>query len=225
MIITKELLRRFHEGLCTEEERRAVERWLSTPDDIPAEVDLDATRIFEESRESVWAKITDMQSELTPSSREGEPRKVIPLHRRVSRYAAVACIIIGIFAAGFSTGFTFAKPSVDTVKQSKQLITSSGLLHIYGGNGVYGVVTEDHYRVEFEGRLALYNEAQHSKRIVCGEQEFTLEPRRTYYLSGSHRQAILVIDEDWGMDTYWGINTYSGEQPELVGDFSFLRLD
>ncbi|MEM9832993.1 MAG: hypothetical protein AAF944_20335 [Bacteroidota bacterium] len=219
MIITKELLRRFHEGLCTEEERRAVERWLSTPDDIPAEVDLDATRIFEESRESVWAKITDMQSELTPSSREGEPRKVIPLHRRVSRYVAVACIIIGIFAAGFSTGFTFAKPSVDTVKQTNRLTDLPNLLHIYGGDGAYGVVAGSRYRIKFEGKLRLYNEAPHPKQIVCGEQEFTLEPHRTYYLSGSNQQASIAISENQGLDSH------SREQPELVGGFSFLPLD
>ncbi|MGD1890587.1 MAG: hypothetical protein ACFB15_08315 [Cyclobacteriaceae bacterium] len=72
------------------------------------------------------------------------------------------------------------------IKQGKQL---TDVLYIYGGDGTYGQVDGSKYRLRFEGTLRLHNTAQASKQIVCGEQEFTVEPHRTYFLSGSAQDA------------------------------------
>ncbi|MEM9830036.1 MAG: hypothetical protein AAF944_05340 [Bacteroidota bacterium] len=228
MKITDELITRYLSNQCTEEERRFVQEWLTSNEyDTSALTDDE----LDELGKSTWEAIEKSnyesfkQADAAPQLTDGQATKTISLPKKLTRYAAAACFIIGVFAAGLLTGFTFAKPSTDTEKQARQLTDLPGLLHIYGGNGTYGVVMEDRYRVAFKGKLKLYNEAQYPKQIVCGKQEFTLEPRRTYYLSGSHHQASLVISEDWEMDTYWGIDIYREEQPELVGDFSFLQLD
>ncbi|MEM6842289.1 MAG: hypothetical protein AAF944_23235 [Bacteroidota bacterium] len=207
MNISPELLKKYASGTCTEEERKLVEQWL-------AHDDLSTTSPraeLAEERTQVWRSIIQNVG--------WSETKVAPMHRRMTRYAAAACVIIGVFAAGFSTGFTFAKPAADTVKQTNQLASLSGLLHIYGGDGAYGVVAGNSYRIEFEGRLGLYNEAPHPKRIVCGEQEFTLKPHQTYYLSGSHQQASIAKNENMGP------GAEDKEELELASDFSVIQLD
>ncbi|MGD1895052.1 MAG: hypothetical protein ACFB15_31220 [Cyclobacteriaceae bacterium] len=205
MIITKELLRRFHEGLCSEEERTAVEKWLRSTDDIPSVIDINYRREYEESKEAIWEKITEMGPDLASSSSESKRGKVVSLYQRISRYAAVACLIIGI-----CIGYFASPPSAqaDTVKKPKHL---TDLLYIYGGNGAYTKMNATRYRVKFEGRLKLYNDADQPKQLVCGEQEFTLEPHRAYFLSGSNQNALLTKDQ--------------GQPYSLEGDFSILELD
>ncbi len=214
MKITKELLERHGMGLCTEEEKKAIEKWFETLDD--PSTNLTVTGTPEVNEENIWSKMAQSVPELENQMSTSKAKNILLLNY-VTRFAAAACLLIGAFFIGYFTALPNAQ--ANPTKSSNRLTDLPGLLHIYGGDGGYGVVTEDRYRIEFEGRLALYNEAQHPKQIVCGEQEFTLEPRRTYYLSGSHRQASLVISE------HWGIDAYRKEQPKLVGGFSFLRLE
>ncbi|MEM6845129.1 MAG: hypothetical protein AAF632_23150 [Bacteroidota bacterium] len=214
MKITKELLERHGMGLCTEEEKKAIEEWFETLDDPSTNLTVTGTPEVDEV--GIWSKMSQSYPELEDQMSVRKAKNIVLLNY-VTRFAAAACVIIGAFFIGYFTALPSAQ--ANPTKSSNRLTDLPGLLHIYGGDGGYGVVTENRYRIEFEGRLALYNESQYPKQIVCGEQEFTLEPQRKYYLSGSHQQASLVISEDWRMDTY------GGGRPELVGDFSFLRLD
>ncbi|MEM6843490.1 MAG: hypothetical protein AAF944_19170 [Bacteroidota bacterium] len=204
MQITKELLQKYASGHCTEAERQRVERWLFQDEEVSGEFDEEKIATELDRR---WQAIA---AKMDPS----HPTKVIPKYKKLTRYAAAACIVIGIFAAGFSTGFTFAKPAADTVKKVEHL---TDLLHIYGGDGTYAQITGTRYQIKFEGTLKLYNNANQPKQIVCGEQEFTLEPHRTYHLGGSDDQANLSSKSQ-------PLGAYH-EEEGLVGDFSIRRLD
>ncbi len=179
MKVTPELLRRYSRGECTEAEIQMVERWLASTDD-------DATL----SEEEIGNSPERIQDKLFPALFRTEDRPkgkapVVPLYKIVMRYAAAACLAIGIFFAGHLSGRQSVSYATE-IKQGKQL---TDVLYIYGGDGTYGQVDGSKYRLRFEGTLRLHNTAQASKQIVCGEQEFTVEPHRTYFLSGSDQDA------------------------------------
>ncbi|MEM9673170.1 MAG: hypothetical protein ACFB15_30220 [Cyclobacteriaceae bacterium] len=202
MNISPELLKKYATGNCTEEERRLVEQWLA--DDNLSTTSPRAK--LEAERTQVWQNIAHKIG--------WKETKVVPMYRRITRYAAVACIIIGIFMAGrLSVSTGHASP----VKQGKRLVTLPNLLHIYGGDGAYGIVAGNRFRLEFEGEVKLYNGDPQPKQIVCGGQEFTLESYQTYFLSGSDQRAYITNDSHFP-DTY-------DLQSELAGGFSILRLE
>ncbi|MEM6841822.1 MAG: hypothetical protein AAF632_06325 [Bacteroidota bacterium] len=203
MKVTAELIRKYHLGQCSPEEAVAVERWLrseSEEDSVLAEEELD------KMADNVWQSVS---SRLDTGS-----APAVPLYKKLTRYAAAACIIIGVFVAGLLTGFTYAEPLADTINNAEHLTDQ---LHIYGGDGAYGQIGGSRYRIEFEGVIKLENNSRKPKQVVCGEQEFTLQPQRTYFLSGSNQRARITD------------NSYSPNPPdfqnELAGGFSILRLD
>ncbi|MEM6841400.1 MAG: hypothetical protein AAF632_04185 [Bacteroidota bacterium] len=204
MKISRELLKKYAQGACTDEERAAVEAWLASEDTFE---DTSYDAIFIPQKDSIRENLLARLGGKWPSSTsESERARVVPLYQRLSRYAAAACVVIGTFFLGY-----FASPpsaQADTVKKPKHL---TDLLYIYGGNGAYTKMNATRYRVKFEGRLKLYNDADQPKQLVCGEQEFTLEPHRAYFLSGSNQNALLTKDQ--------------GQPYSLEGDFSILELD
>ncbi|MEM9830477.1 MAG: hypothetical protein AAF944_07550 [Bacteroidota bacterium] len=197
MNISKELILRYYSGKCSAEERQFVEKWLESSEDEPSKY---SDELISQIKEETWGRILSeklnrerIRSGVSPelstlddqksTTRKG--KKVILLYRRFSRYVAVACLAIGIFFAGHLSGRQSVSYAAE-IKQGKQL---TDVLYIYGGHGTYGQVDGSKYRLRFEGTLRLHNTAQASKQIVCGEQEFTVEPHRTYFLSGSDQDA------------------------------------
>ncbi|MEM6380573.1 MAG: hypothetical protein AAF705_20480, partial [Bacteroidota bacterium] len=138
--------------------------------------------------------------------------KIVPWYKWGLRYAAAACVIIGTFFLGYFAALPSAQ--ADTVEKPKHL---TDLLHVYGGDGTYGMVAGNRFRVKFEGSLRLYNGAQQIKQIVCGEQKFTLEPYETYYITGSTEKATLLGENQ--------IYDIDHEEDELTRDFLVQRLD
>ncbi|MEM9830349.1 MAG: hypothetical protein AAF944_06905 [Bacteroidota bacterium] len=200
MKITPQLLVRYQQNRCTPAEARAVEQWLRSADDEPS-------LLTEAQLARMQTEIWDTISPEVLGSKSG---KIIPWYQRSLRYAAAACLFIGTFFLGY-----FASPNAqaDTVKKSKLL---TDVLHVYGGDGTYGQVDGDRYRIKFEGKLKLYNSANQPKQIVCGEQEFTLDPHQGYYLSRSNTSPYLMNDKQL-MGGY-------DQQAKLVGGFSVLEL-
>ncbi|MEM9833743.1 MAG: hypothetical protein AAF944_24145 [Bacteroidota bacterium] len=211
MRITKELLKRYGRGNCTKEEQKAIEQWLDSPE-------YPELRVSKEERpkadsDEIWSILSKGRPQLEKQMSRQRARNLV-LFNQVARYAAAACVIIGTFFIGY-----FAAPPSAQASVVKKGIQFTNVLHVYGGNGAYGVVTEKNHRVEFEGRLKLYNEAPYPRQVVCGEKTFTLKPYRTYYLSGSHQQASIATAENPEP------GTYGDKQPELAGDFLVVRLD
>ncbi|MEM9673168.1 MAG: sigma factor [Bacteroidota bacterium] len=53
-----------------------------------------------------------------------------------------------------------------------------------------------------EGTASVWNRLnQQSQQLTCGEQEFTLQPHQTYFLSGSD-QRVRITDDSHFPDTY-----------------------
>ncbi|MEM9721240.1 MAG: hypothetical protein AAGA10_18400 [Bacteroidota bacterium] len=204
MNITPQLLERYHLGTCTEAERAAVEAWLVSIADEPS----DLSEASQERMETnIWQLLA---SQISP-----QPTKVVPLYMRLSRYAAVAIIMLGIFFSGYFSGVhnaTYAKTTA-----AKTGIILKDLLYVTGGDGAFGIVAGDRFIAKFEGRIKLHNSSDKQKIIICGEKEFVLAPLQTYYLSGSEAHPSLVNSMQL-KDIY-------NDVKQLEGDFSIVKLD
>ena len=97
MKITPELLKKYSEGNCTEDEIRLVESWLSSLDD-------DAVLSDKEIGDSIYNIRTKLHTTLSDS---GSGSKVIPLYKKVMRYASAVIILlfVGVAAYYYLHGF------------------------------------------------------------------------------------------------------------------------
>ncbi|MEM9830766.1 MAG: hypothetical protein AAF944_09010 [Bacteroidota bacterium] len=204
MKVTPELLRRYSRGECTEAEIQLVEHWLAFADD-------DAIL----SEEDIGNSPERIRDKLFPAlfRTEGRPETkvpVVPLYKRLMRYAAVACIAMVFFAVGqLSVTTTYAKPMVN--------LEPKDLLYVYGMRNVHSTLSGEEFHVQIEGTIKLHNGSMAPKRITCGDQQFVLEPYHTYYLSGSDSAASLSDN-----------SRFSDQGPgnfSLKGDFSILRTN
>ncbi|MEM9389362.1 MAG: FecR domain-containing protein [Bacteroidota bacterium] len=117
MPISPDLLKKYLDNQCTPEERKKVEEYLAleknATSDLPDE-------LAEEMKVNFW---TNISSEIENK----HTTRVIPLHKRIMRYAAVAVIL---FAIGFFTYRTasnkFFEDSVEVSVALKTITTQRG---------------------------------------------------------------------------------------------------
>lgn len=88
--ITPALLERYQLGLCSEEEKQAVEQWLASTED-------EESALPQEASETMEARIWDALS----GEMARQKRKIRPLYTRIARYAAAAFVVFGLGAALF----------------------------------------------------------------------------------------------------------------------------
>ncbi|MEM9389689.1 MAG: hypothetical protein AAGA02_04400 [Bacteroidota bacterium] len=198
MEVTRELIKKYLRRECSEEERQHIEKWLESEEGEKAFPD--ESKLPQLASE-MWKNISeDMEShDQTP---------VIPLHHRVVRYAAAACVIFAAFFGGrFSTGTVNATPTPADPWADH--------LFIVGDNGVKGNLPGDVFKVGFEGTIKLYNSSMAQKTIQVGDTSFALDPHQVYYLNGNTANPRL---RDQSM------NKLHGQPESLEGDFSIRRI-
>lgn len=206
MKITKELLRRHSVGLCSEEEKQAVEEWFKTKDDSFIDLSIVDDDEFEGGEKKIWSRLSQTIPELL--SKEG--RSAIPLYHRVVRYGAAACIVFTAFFGGrFSVGSAQATPVEDQFPKNH--------LFIFGIEDTRGHLPGDKFEIEFDGKIKLFNGAISPKSISVGDTSFILQSYQTYYLDGTLEKPKLTNKQDFQEDLY--------TNEKLTGDFSILRLD
>ncbi|MEM6815132.1 MAG: hypothetical protein AAF600_12235 [Bacteroidota bacterium] len=207
MKITKELIKRHGLGLSTQEERKAIEEWFERLDDSStgpkASIDRD------ENRKQIWFKIAQAIPEFSRYPGHGPNTSVIPLHRRVVRYTAAACILLLTFFGGrFSANTANASTVVDK--------TPKDMLYIYGGNRAEACLPGQEYKIKFDGQIKLFNDSFMEKTINVGGKAFTLRSYSTYYLSGSVKNPTLLKGQTTHNDPF---------ENGLKGDFLIVRTD
>ena len=125
MDISPDLLKRYLNNQCTPEERKRVEAHLelekNQPSDLPDE-------LAQGMKADFWKNISLMIGEL-------QPTHVIPLHKRVMRYAAAAIILftVGFFSYRLlldnfgtdGTGQSIALKTIETQRGEKRIVTLS----------------------------------------------------------------------------------------------------
>jgi len=200
MKITSSLLRKYANGLCTPQESQEVKNWmLSFKDDAmlsPEEIG-DSPQII---RERLYGSLF-VTNDNTP---------IIPLFKKMAKYAAVATILFATFFGGhFSAKTANANMMADKLPKDQ--------LYITGGNGTKGNLPGQKFKLHFNGTLRLFNSAKEQKSIQVGNTLFLLNPGQTYYLLGSIEKPNLIISDFFHNNNDAAVT--------LEGDFSILRLE
>lgn len=189
MKVTKELIQKYWEDRCTPKEKEVIEHWLAAKARESTDLDL-AT--MDRSEDRVWDRFNE---NIIPDYRK--PTKVIPLYKKVARYAAAACLAAMFFGAGYFVD----KETSDQVVQNEQKKDRG--LRIYGENGAYAKIPGDAFKLSFEGQLRLHNGSNSLKTVIVGEMIHILEPGKSYYLNGSvDGSSMLAINSKSDMDRY-----------------------
>ncbi|GAA3627355.1 hypothetical protein [Flavivirga jejuensis] len=178
MKITKELLKKYNQGKCTDAEKKEIELWLLVEDDH-----------MTLSEEEFGDSIQNIKQKLHTTLFEHQSKsKVLPLYRTVMRYTAVACFIIAVFFAGrFSTTSNTSMAEAITEQQSNNLF-------VYGGDETHVKITGDVFSLQFNGSLKLNNDSKSKKTIKVGDNTYILIPKQTYYLMGNNHKSTLIAD-------------------------------
>ena len=175
MKVTKELLKRYGLGLCSEEEKKTIEEWIDTLDDPSMRLSTNIRPTV--NKERLWNKIARQRPEVKERMSSAKVRNII-LFQNALRYAAAACFVIAVFFVGrLSVTTTYAKPNISR--------PGSGHLYIYGMNGASTHLPGEVFSVGFEGTIKLYNASANPKIIKIGDREFGLLGFQTYYVSGT----------------------------------------
>ena len=198
-MVTAELLKKYIDGKCTAEETRMVESWLSSGDDDAILSDEEIGNSPEKIRARLYASLFSTES--------GTP--VIPLYKKLIRYAAVACLVLVSYGAGY-----FSKPQNTIAETAVASAETKGHLIIYHNHGKTTKIPSGRYDLRFEGSLKLYNGSDDPMVVFCGAKTLLLEPWETYYLNGS--------DENHSLDSGKHIANHDDFAQNLSGDFTVL---
>ncbi|MEM6815706.1 MAG: hypothetical protein AAF600_15195 [Bacteroidota bacterium] len=103
MNITKELLKRYGMGLCTEAEKKAVEEWFDALE-YPS-MRVSSIRRPKANKERIWSKLTQNRPQLDKRMDLRKAKNAILLHN-INRYAAAACwlsltFIVGLLSSNY----------------------------------------------------------------------------------------------------------------------------
>ena len=169
-------------GLCSEEEKKAVEEWFETLEN--PSMGLTTIKSPRANKERIWTKLSHDLPELQKRIGLKKARNII-LFNKIARYAAAACIFFACFFAGrLSTVAGYANPVANNQQKD--------LLYVYGENGSYAQIEGEKYDVLFNGWLKLFNGSGKPKVISSGSIEYQLEPFETILLTGSHHDPAVI---------------------------------
>ena len=204
MKITKELLQRHSLGICSEEEKKAVEEWFS------AKEDSDTGLLMVNDEQINEKRISFKLGQLSPELQSlHTPGQTIPLYRKVARYAAAACILLMTFFGG-----RFSVSTAHGAAIAKE--APKDLLYLFGSNGAKEQFPGNEFNIKIAGTIRLNNSAFSYKTIKVGDTSFKLAPNNHYFLSGTTENPIL---KDAGSPDF------ENQEPDLKGAFSLSRID
>ena len=199
MEISRELIKKYANGACNAEERKAVEDWLALDEGYDND---QYKELFESRKDSIREKL-DMQ--LWPNQ-----TKFWRYTKKALRYSAAACILVATFLGGrVSASSASSNPAPPAIYKTG--------LHISGVSGAYDKLDGNHFKIRFNGTLRLYNNSGQKQKLLVGDSTFILTPGISYFLSGNTKKADL--------SDYIAHDEFLDESDIKPSDFSIYRLD
>ena len=209
MKITKELLKRHSMGLCSEEEKRAVEEWLKVQDDSLIGLKILKEKEFEQEDEVIWSKLSQAIPELQDED-PSQSAKVLSLPGRFTRYAAALAIL---FTVGISVYFSLNHladmdpseqayfedfKSVQTERGEKRTVTLSD------GSTI---------RMNYETEVSVPEKFEGEERVVY------LRGHAHFEVKKNPEKPFIVYTEDTKtrvLGTSFDINTKGADETEII---------
>ncbi|MEM9389142.1 MAG: FecR domain-containing protein [Bacteroidota bacterium] len=219
MEITKELLERYEQGLCTREEKKAVKAWFETIED-PTPSD---KKILDDNvnRNRVWSQLSQAVPQLE-SEKSGRDTRVLSFPGKMARYAAAAVLV---FTVGF---FTYEYLSGDAHKSVGQLAYFEDFRAIETQRGEKRTVTlpdGSTIRMNYETEIRVPEKFEGDRREVylIGHAHFDVvrNPEKPFiiYTEATKTQVL---------GTSFDINTKGEENTEVIvtsGQVAFSEKD
>lgn len=177
MKITEELLKRYVQGKCSDEEKRAIEKWM--PDNVDITTDL-SEAFLESEGDLMWKTISNRA--------QRKKRKVISLNRKVYQYAAVACISIFLSSTFyyFMGFFSQNKKIYDFRNQNETFLASNDLKFVtFEDSQVISSYepAEELVKINFKGDFCISNDsAKDIKTEIVSYCDDTNSTRKTVTL-------------------------------------------
>ncbi|MEM8506879.1 MAG: hypothetical protein AAF717_03575 [Bacteroidota bacterium] len=199
MKITNELLKKYAEGRCTDEEKAHIEKWMTSATTADEEV---FVKEFEPHKESTWRSILVKVTEKHPET--------LSIFRTFIKVSAAASILFAAFLGGRVSANIGTSNSIKSKGYQEHL-------YIFGGNGAKGSLPGNRFTIEFDGTLRLFNSSQKEQTIVVGDSTFLLAPGTNYFLKGGTQEANLYTPSSPFQDIIPDEST--------TGDFSLYRID
>jgi len=150
-MVNEKLIRKYINGGCTLEEKKQVEAWLHNTT-VPKEDDY--VKEFAASKDRVW-------NEIRPDI-PGKQRKVVPLHKSLTRYAAAACLAAGLFVSGYYLSESDSDNSLlaqETGTIEYKTTPKSRIVQFADDRG-------DKSLIQFEGELLIKNQSGSNKQMT-----------------------------------------------------------
>ena len=202
MKITQELLEKYWNGDCTEEELSAIKKWL----DSTEEESLDTTNELrsDKAQASVWSRLSkDIR-------KEDDSRKIIrwPYPLKFNHYAA-ACLLLLLLGLGY-----FLKYSPDAMLNAGFNDATKLVLRIPEQKKM--ALVDQNCKVQFSGVLSLYNPTSSEKKITCNDKIYTLAAGEKYIIDSRYpnlqTSSMRVIREfivhDYVRTEYYANSTF-----------------
>ena len=204
MKITKELLRRYNLGEITEQERKAVEDWFQQLDDpsVGPKAPIDP----EENKRQIWSQLSNAVPEL--ESRPLGERAVVPLPKRLMRYAAVAIILV---TAGFFS-YRLLSDSLGT-NRAEQSITLKTINTERGEKRTVTLSDGSTIRMNYETEIRVPEKFEGNERIVY------LTGHAHFDVARNEEKPFIIYTEDTKtqvLGTSFDINTKSPDETEVI---------
>ena len=207
MIITKELLERFHEGSCTEEERKAVEKWLASSDNFPSELDPLQRKDFEKSTEAIWSKFSQAVPELEKEDTNRRV-KVLALPGRITRYAAAVLLFCVV---SFSAYYVYNSVNASDNGQIAELYKTS--LTKRGEKKTVTLADGSKIRMNYETEIRIPEKFERNNRVVY------LKGHAHFDVARNPEKPFIVYTEDTKtqvLGTSFDINTKGPDETEII---------
>lgn len=200
MKITKELLKRHSKGLCSEEERKAVEEWFKKIENHPK---TDGPRA---NKDRIWAKLS--QDDLPKTRINLNPRKKVTFFNTMTRYAA-AVLILSVF--GLSVYYVFN--STNWLHTNRQAALYHMVKTQRGEKRTLSLPDGSTIRMNYETQIKFSKPFEGDERLVhlIGQAHFDVARDET--------RPFIIYTEDTKTEvlgTSFDINTKPEEGTEII---------
>lgn len=171
MKITEELLERYWNEECSEEECKAVEAWLASGETEPDQLN---ERQVLSAKNNVW-------KDLHNSIRKDEGRREIIVKPSVNKHFqyAAACLLLLALGAAFLVKYIGTSLTDPSAPEKLQLVLS-----IPEQDKV--ALVDQGCIVEFQGVLSLHNPTSSKKSITCNGKVYSLEAGEKYLIDSRY---------------------------------------
>lgn len=173
--ITQEVLKRYHQGVCTTEEKKAVEKWLEV--DAELAVNPFTEEKTEELKEEVWEAIE------TKLETKASSIKIVP--SKIWQYGTAACVAFLLFFLVFqkNTNQKFsptAKNPVATNDTDTTKEATTDFIVINSSIHDKQKFSDTDCAISFQGRINIYNGFSKEVAVLCNGVILRLQPNQYY---------------------------------------------